>query len=58
LKGYEHNTAEKKADFEKLREKDKQSAATIDSQTRKLNRLQVWTVPGCWVVLVLLFVFM
>lgn len=40
LKGYEHNTAEKKAEFERLREKDKQSAATIDAQTRKLNRLQ------------------
>ncbi len=28
------------AEFERLRDKDKQSAAVIDQQTRKLTRLQ------------------
>lgn len=39
LRNYQHSTADKQAEFERLRAKDTKSAATIEKQTRKLNRL-------------------
>lgn len=40
LNEYNHNTEEKKAEFERLKKRDKASAKTIDQQMRKLQRLQ------------------
>lgn len=40
LNDYNHNTEEKKAEFERLKKRDKASAKTIDQQMRKLQRLQ------------------
>ena len=40
LKHYETSTADKRSKFERLRERDQQSAATISSQLRRLTRLQ------------------
>eukprot|EP00041_Stephanoeca_diplocostata_P035681 m.1267049 g.1267049 ORF g.1267049 m.1267049 type:complete len:539 (+) comp24742_c0_seq3:224-1840(+) len=39
LNNYKHSTAEKQAEFEKLRANDIKSASIIERQTRKLNRL-------------------
>lgn len=39
LNNYKHSTADKQAEFEKLRANDIKSAAMIERQTRKLNRL-------------------
>eukprot|EP00053_Salpingoeca_punica_P021938 m.213574 g.213574 ORF g.213574 m.213574 type:complete len:506 (+) comp27523_c0_seq1:125-1642(+) len=39
-KNYEHTTADKKAEFDRLRLKDKTSADVIDAQDRKLTRIQ------------------
>lgn len=40
LKAYEHSTADKRAEFERLREKDAASSETIAQQARRLQRLQ------------------
>lgn len=40
LKNYEHSTADKKADFDRLKERDRKSAVNIELHNRKLNRLQ------------------
>jgi len=39
LNNYKHSTADKQVEFEKLRANDIKSAAIIERQTRKLNRL-------------------
>eukprot|EP00047_Mylnosiga_fluctuans_P002477 m.224672 g.224672 ORF g.224672 m.224672 type:complete len:498 (-) comp11131_c0_seq1:1772-3265(-) len=40
LKAYEHSTADKKAEFERLKERDAASSETIAQQARRLQRLQ------------------
>ncbi len=39
-KNYEHNTAEKMTEFERLREKDQKFAQTLAEQSRRIAKLQ------------------